>query len=142
MMIKPLIACCVGWAFTLVGAHAQSTDYYEALPYEPLNAKTITISASPPARSLDPAEDCSAFVLKPPLVRQFFLDARSVSEQVRMHELDWSGCHAEGTVVFDNGETGTWMIARYGVGALTFDNGTRKGQTVFLHCAVCEDWGI
>jgi hypothetical protein len=142
MKMKLILACC-NLALGLVPATAslaENTDYYKAAPFNRLKVLKVTVGTPSEKSELDTTEDCSTFVMTPARVQEFFNNARSVSEHQRMHELDWSACYAEGKVKFSSNETASWLIARHGVGALTFDTGARKGKTVYLHCARCEQW--
>ncbi len=119
---------------------AQDSTYYEAPAFKVPAVAKVKVDKPSEKSDVNPHEDCSAFVITPSLAQEFFRHARTVSEHRRMHELDWSACHAEGRLNFVDGQSGSWMIARYGVGALTLSNGRLKGKTMFLHCAKCEEW--
>lgn len=119
---------------------AQDATYYRAPAFKPPVVAKIEVDKPSQKSDAGGDEDCSGFVMTPRLARQFFQHAQAVSEHRRMHELDWSACHAEGRVTFVDGQRGAWMIARYGVGALTLSSGRLKDKTIFLHCAKCEEW--
>lgn len=119
---------------------AQDVTYFQAPAFKPPAVSKIEVDKPSQKSDTGGDEDCSNFVMTPRLAQQFFQHAQAVSEHRRMHELDWSACHAEGRVKFANGQSGSWMIARYGVGALTLSNGRFKNKTIFLHCAKCEEW--
>ena len=121
-------------------ACAQASSYNQLPSFKPPAVARIEIDKPSQKSDAGADENCSSFVMTPGLVRQFFQHAQAVSEHRRMHELDWSACHAEGRVTFVDGQSGSWMIARYGVGALTLSNGRLKDKTMFLHCAKCEQW--
>lgn len=122
------------------GARAQDPTYYKAPDFKPPAVASIKIDKPSQKSDVDSNEDCSSFAITPGLAQEFFRHARAVSEHRRMHELEWSACHAEGRVNFVDGQSGSWMIARYGVGALTLASVRLKDKTVFLHCARCEEW--
>jgi hypothetical protein len=121
-------------------AVAQDSTYYKAPAFTPPAVAWIKVDKPSQKSAAGADENCSNFMMTPELSQEFFRHARAVSEQRRMHELDWSACYAEGRVKFVDGQRGSWMIARYGVGALTLSSGRFKGETVFLHCARCEEW--
>lgn len=120
--------------------HAQDASYYKAPAFTPPAIARIEVAKPSQKSDAGAEEDCSGFVITPQLAREFFSHAQAVSEHRRMHELDWSACYAEGRVKFVDGRSGSWMIARYGVGALTLSSGRFKDKTIFLHCARCEEW--
>ena len=129
-------------AYAEVYDDPQSPDYYNIIPYKPGKVKEAVVTAPSEKSKIRPTEDCTTFVMTPKLVKYFFRHARAVSERTQMHELDWSACYAEGTIIFDNKDIGTWLIARYGSGALSLKNGKFKGKTVFFYCSKCDDWGL
>lgn len=133
LMLVPMLALAQSLG---VGAGGPT----QPIPYKPGKVIRLTITAPSQKSDLDIQEDCSGFVMKPAWVREFFRNAKPVSEQARMHELDWSACYAEGRVEFANKDAGTWLIARHGVGALTLSKGKFKGKTIYFHCLPCEDW--
>jgi hypothetical protein len=83
----------------------------------------------------DPALRCERFVLSERQVRRYFQEARQVPRGAGHATLDWSPCHAAGSLVFKDGRSARWSISAYRVGSLI-----PEGQAeLVLYCPSC-DW--
>ena len=147
-MINKPVAFLVSFLFA-IAAHAEThsednPDYYKAIPYKPTRIVNLTITTPSAQSQVDLKEDCKDFVMKPKLVKEFFHHARAVSQQVYMHDLDWSACYSEGSVEFANKDKGQWVISRYGSGSLLIKsrNGKPTEKLLFFNCTKCEEWGM
>ena len=98
--------------------------------------KTLRIdtNAAKAVQETDPAVDCSAFKLQEKQVRRFFLRARTADENNAHHTLDWSACHASGTLSLANGKQAQWRIDQSRTGTLAIDG----AEALFLYCPACN----
>lgn len=78
--------------------------------------------------------DCSGFVLDDASVRKFFATTRAVAADDYWHTLDWSPCHASGTVTFVDGRTATWSLHQLQAGSVVFED----GREIYLYCPECR----
>jgi hypothetical protein len=95
----------------------------------------IEANAAKSSVETDASVDCSAFVVTEALVRRYLRRAKRVPGGTAHSMLDWSACHASGTVEFSNGQSAKWNVSQLRVGSLVFDG--QPEQTLF--CPTCRE---
>ena len=98
--------------------------------------KSIVVEANAAKASAetDPTVDCSSCKLSERHVRRFLRQTKRVDANDAHHTLDWSACHASGTVTFVDGSSARWSIHQLRGGTLT-----RDGEaSIALYCRHCE----
>jgi hypothetical protein len=100
----------------------------------PISTITVRNSGTTSPASDQPAEQCADFRLSYREISEYISKAAEVAEHDYFHMLDWSPCHANGEVAFENGVTGTWAIQQYRAGSLKLSD----GRTLYLYCPRCR----
>ncbi len=89
-------------------------------------------AAKSPA-STDARVSCKAFRVTPKVVRNYLARAKSTNAHDAHYTLDWSPCHAAGSVVFGDGRVGEWRVEQFRSGSLKVDG----GEATVLYCPTC-----
>jgi len=97
--------------------------------------KSVSVEANAVKASTetDPAVSCASFKLGERQVRRFLAASKQANANDAHHTLDWSPCHATGTITFEDGSSAQWSIHQLRSGTLTFDG----GATMVLYCRHC-----
>ena len=95
----------------------------------------ITENAAKESVETDPSVDCSGFVVTEAVIRRYLARAKEVPKGAGHATLDWSACHASGTVVFKGGQVARWSVSAFRVGSLVVDG--QEARTLF--CPTCHD---
>jgi hypothetical protein len=125
-----------------VTAHAGGSGCSSGTEFEPplcpvhlpkIKSVAVEATAAKASSETDPSVDCSSFKLGERQVRRFLARAKRADANDAHHTLDWSPCHASGTISFQDGTTARWSIHQLRSGTLTFD----RGDTLVLYCGGC-----
>lgn len=106
----------------------------QALTLPTISNLSVTHNAVRASGERNAEVDCSNFQLDAAGVQRFLAHSQTVQPFDYWHSLDWSACHAGGTVTFVDGRTAVWSLHQYRAGSLLFEN----GEEVFLYCPECR----
>lgn len=136
MLLLPL----AGTAQTSAEQEKADIENYTPVPYRLTKVVKVTVRVPSVSSDTGLSEDCSTFVITRKRATYFFNHAKIISNRARTHDKDMSYCHAEGTVMFANGDRADWTISRYGTAVMALTSGKLKDRPISLFCAKCEDW--
>ena len=83
----------------------------------------------------DDASDCARFRLTASHVRRYFARAWSTDPRDAHYTLDWSPCHATGSLTLADGRKAHWSINQFRTGTLSIEG----GDSLFFYCRACRD---
>jgi hypothetical protein len=94
----------------------------------------ILENAAGTPRDGDGMDSCREFVMTEKQVRRYFSKAMTTSANEAHAKLDWSPCHASGSLVFSDGRTATWDINLSRAGSLSIAG----ADNLLLYCPSCN----
>ena len=104
-----------------------------ALP--PIQRVVIDENGAKSSLEPDASVDCSNFILSERMVRRYLARAKLVPAGAGHSTLDWSACHATGSMLFKNGKSARWEISQFRVGSLIRDGQLEE----ILLCPTCKE---
>lgn len=139
MVIRALSGLLLAMAATSSTAESCTSGSEFEPPLCPLHLPRITKvtivknAAGSPSEG-DGVATCDGFRISEMQVRRYLAKAKTTTSRDAHATLDWSPCHATGSVEFSNGRTGQWDINLSRAGSISIDG----AENIVLYCPKCR----